>query len=140
MGRTVSNKVGNRTLNTNEYGTNTNQVTKTTYGNGDVIDFTYSVFGGVLNQKINGTTAYSWVYNTSGITSTHSDLINDLNYSYEYDSIGRLVRQNVYNSNTSALTYSSQYGYDMKSNVNRFVNVANNVPIIQCNTGDGSVC
>ena len=104
MGRTVSTKVGNRTLSTNEYGTNTSQVTKSTYGNGDYIDYTYSVFGGVVNQKINNSTAYTWNYNTSGITSTHNDLINNLNYAYEYDSIGRLVRQNVYNSETSALT------------------------------------
>jgi len=131
MGRTVSTKVGNRTLSTNVYGTNTNQVTKSTYGNGDYIDYTYSVFGGVVNQKINNSTAYTWNYNTSGIISTHNDLINNLNYAYEYDSIGRLVRQNAYNSETSALTYSSQYGYDMKNNVNRFVNIANNVPIIQ---------
>ena len=131
MGRTVSTKVGNRTLSTNEYGNNTSQITKSTYGNGDYINYDYNVFGGVTNQKINGTNAYNWTYSTSGVNTGHTDLINGLKYSYEYDAIGRLIRQNVYNSSNSALTYSSQYGYDIKNNINRFVNSAGGATLIQ---------
>ena len=124
FGNTVSTKVGSRTLSTNKYGAYNGDLASVLYGNGDSRSYQYNVFGGLLSEKVNNTPAYKWGYTTSGTNISHTDLINKLKYTYEYDSIDRLTRQYVYNTNNSALTYISEYGYDMKNNITRFTNVA----------------
>lgn len=124
FGNTVSTKVGSRTLSTNKYGTHNGDLESVAYGNGDSRSYQYNVFGGLSSEKVDNTTAYKWGYTTSGTNVSHTDLINKLKYTYEYDSIDRLTRQYVYNTNNSALTYISEYGYDIKNNITRFTNVA----------------
>lgn len=124
FGKTIATKVGNRTLSTNKYGANNGALKSITYGNGDTRAYTYNVFGSVSTQTVNNITAYKWGYTTAGRNVSHTDLINKLKYSYEYDSIGRLVRQYVYNTGNSELTYSNEYGYDLNNNVTRFANSA----------------
>lgn len=131
FGKTISTTAGNRLLSTNEYGANNGDLTKIKYGNGDTKSYTYNVFGSVTNQKINGSDAYKWTYTSAGTNLAHVDLINKLKYSYEYDSIGRLARQHVYDTSNSALTYASEYGYDENNNVTRFSNVAGGRTVTQ---------
>ena len=124
FGKTVSTKVGSRTLSTNKYGSYNGDLESITYGNGNTRSYAYNVFGQLSSQKVNNTTAYKWGYTTSGRNISHTDLINKLKYTYEYDSIDRLARQYVYNSDNSSLLYTSEYGYDVNNNVTRFTNIA----------------
>lgn len=89
FGKNYCYKDWKQNLSTNKYGANNGALKSITYGNGDTRAYTYNVFGSVSTQTVNNIAAYKWGYTTAGRNVSHTDLINKLKYSYEYDSIGR---------------------------------------------------
>ena len=64
-------------------------------------------------------TSYSWGYSTSGTTMYYRDAENNLKYLYDYDSLGRLIRQEVQNSSNSAHIGRVEFGYDIRNNLTK---------------------
>ena len=56
--------------------------------------------------------------------SDYSDYVNNRIYRYEYDSLGRIVRQYGNTRTTGANRFISQYTYDVSNNVTRAVSIA----------------
>ncbi|MBR3809583.1 MAG: hypothetical protein IKK46_04685 [Clostridia bacterium] len=93
----------------------------TTYGNNDKKTNTYNNLG--LVSKIttvnDGTskTSYSWGYNAAGGIVYHRDAENNLKYLYDYDSLGRLIRQEIQTNDTFSHVGSTEVTYDIRNNV-----------------------
>ena len=116
-GNTLQNKVGSRTLITNTFAQSDynpsnddlgapDLLTKSTYGNGDTVEYDYDRYQRVVQKKLNGTVGYDYVYNANGSVGQMVDHRNGITYLYEYDQLGRLCRVNG-NSNRAV-----SYRYD----------------------------
>ncbi len=129
FGNVTQTLVGSQPLSTNTYKSNNGAIEKTTYGNGDVRRFEYNNLG--QKTATYGTDAsststaekllYSWTYNDSGVGLTHTDHVNDLKYIGDYDSLGRLSKEEVQNSSDSAFIGSAEYGYDVRNNLTSLI-------------------
>ena len=53
---------------------------------------------------------------------THIDSVNDLRYNYEYDGIGRLIRQELRDGENATHLGATEYTYDLRNNVTRIAN------------------
>ena len=60
---------------------------------------------------------YTWTYAGDDTVRQHRDGVNGKKYRYDYDSIGRLNRFDVFNNSTDAYIGSSQFGYDKRNNL-----------------------
>ena len=117
-GNAVSTKINGKALSTNTYGANNGVLEKTTYGNGAVKQYAYDEFGNLKTVKDgNGNSLFAWYYDSSMTPLVHSDVKNNLKYYYGYDSIGRLITQEVTNRNTGAHVGSFEYTYDLRNNI-----------------------
>ena len=85
-------KVGGRVLSDNTYAANNGNLLKTTYGNGFYKEFEYDNLDRLTKTKYNGVSKYLWQYSAQGQIGLHKDLVNDMEYRFEYDSAGRLTR------------------------------------------------
>lgn len=89
-------KVGDYTLVTNEYEPYNGNLKKTTYGNGDTVEYEYDLFDRIVVEKYNGIVKYRYAYNNEGDLSSKIEVdssgntVNTVNY--EYDSLDRLIR------------------------------------------------
>ena len=129
FGNVKQTLVGSQSLSTNTFKANNGPLAKTTYGNGDIKRFTYNNFG--QKAAIYGTDAnsdstaekllYSWTYNDSGVGLTHTDHVNQLEYIGDYDSLGRLSKEETQNSETNAFIGSTEYGYDIRNNLTSLI-------------------
>lgn len=117
-GNTLSTKVGSQTLSTNTYASNNGVLTKTTYGNGSEKQFSYTNTGLVKSIKHNGVEKYLWEYTDTGVTKSHTDKENSLKYTYDYDSVGRLIRQEIQNLSGTHVG-STEVNYDVRNNVTK---------------------
>ncbi len=131
-GNKSQTKVGNQVLATNIYGTNNGALLNVKYGNEDQKTNNYNNLGLVstvkktnveINENGNKTSTekicYSWGYDASGRTTYHKDAENDLMYLYNYDSLGRIVRQEIQTRSTSAHIGSTEIAYDIRNNVTK---------------------
>ena len=122
-GNVKSTKVGGQTLSTNTYGAKNGALTTVTYGNGDKRNHNYNNLGLVsyITSDNNGAikTSYSWGYTNNGTTRYHRDAENNLKYLYDYDSLGRLIRQEIQNNTTLAHVGSTEVAYDVRNNVTK---------------------
>ena len=84
--------MGTTALVTNTYAANNGNLTKSVYGNGSTIEYVYDDLDRVVEEKIDGTTAYKWTYDNNGSLHSLTDCLNGISYSYEYDLTGRLIR------------------------------------------------
>lgn len=77
FGNDLQTKVGSRTLISNTYAKNDYNdsnddfgsvplLTKSTYGNGDYVEYDYDKYGRVVETKHNGVVTYQYKYNASG--------------------------------------------------------------------------
>ena len=60
---------------------------------------------------------YTWTYAGDDTVRQHRDGVNGKKYRYDYDSIGRLNRFDVFNNSTDAYIGSSQFSYDKRNNL-----------------------
>ena len=116
--------MGDRTLATYEYEAGNGYLKKQTYGNGDVISFTYDNLGRTKTVTYDDGTTVTYVYNGEGAvySITEEQGTNTTLYLYTYDSIGRLIGcEKKVNGETILRTYQefnehnqqTYYGYQM---------------------------
>lgn len=127
-GNESSVKIGNTTLITSEYSSNNGEISKVTYGNGDYNTFTYDKYGNVATIGVNGTTKLKNYADSSGNIVKNEDVVNKLQYNYDFDSTSRLIRSTVIDTSLSQSSqrniYATEYGYDLNNNVSSIVNRA----------------
>ena len=127
FGNVIKTKVGSTALVTNTYGTNNGLLQQTNYANNDAIRYQYNKAGIVtgIYQDNNGVSQYrkfSWDYSSNGTPREHKDGHTKLMYNYSYDSIGRLIRTDISDSQTFAYVGATEYGYDLRNNLTSIVN------------------
>jgi len=127
-GNVLETKVGSQSLSKHTYTGQDGSLASETYGNGDVVQYTYNNYGSVSAvKKGNATTTpatkYSWSYDNSGTAYKHTDSVSGITYQYRYDSIGRIISQRAYTTSTGATRYETQYGYDNNNNVTKLTNI-----------------
>lgn len=76
-------KVGDRTLLTNKYEGDLHIGEE--YGNGTSVDYIYDEEGKNIGEIVDGFMAYEWAYDDEGYILTHTDLVNEICYTYIYD-------------------------------------------------------
>ncbi len=97
---------------------------KSTYGNTHIVEYEYNDYGQTTKIKKNGTEKYLWSYNSTGMPFSHTDKENNRVYTYEYDSLGRIVRQFGGTLSTGANRFASQYRYDKSNNITKLTTIA----------------
>lgn len=83
-------------------------------------------------MKYNGSTVFRWYSNHSGAITRGMDLKNKYIFSYDYDTTGRLVRQNKTNllsSNKNQLISAFEYSYDLNNNITKLVSQNQNTTV-----------
>ncbi len=114
FGNTKQVKVEDQILVTNNYDTGNGNLNSLTYGNNQTISYAYDRFGRVSTKTgTNGT--YNYVYNAKGNLGIAKDNVNNVIYNYTYDLADRPIKLQGTNG------YSSQYGYDNNSNINKIM-------------------
>ncbi len=128
FGNVLETSVGTRKLIANQYNARNNGLSRSTYGNGDYVDYVYNAFGKISEKKVNGVSRYKWYHDSGANLSKYVDNVNNICYNYTYDSTGRLIRQYASSgtvaSNINARLYTTEYGYDKMNNVVKVVNKA----------------
>ena len=84
-GNVTSTSAGGHTLSTNTYAVLNGNLEKTTYGNGDYIEYTYDNYDRITAKKVNGTISEEYIYNNKGQTARCIDHEANLTYEYSYD-------------------------------------------------------
>ena len=91
-----------------ESGVNNGRLQELTFGNGQTVQYTYDRFDRTTAEQYNNVT-YEYAYDASGQLAKQSSTAGE-EYNYEYDSLGRLIRSNEYNSGT--LEQRTEHVYD----------------------------
>ena len=136
-GRSISTKVGSRTLGGYTYKNNySSLVSQFAYGNGDIKSYTYDNNHRVVQEKQNDEVAKTYVYDKFGNVSKETDGLKGVTTSYRYDLSGRLsgltntegqklnyvydkynrITHQHYNSGGNAVTTEYEYGKNTVSN------------------------
>ena len=115
FGNVLTVSVGNYTLVTYTYGNYNGNLLTTTYGNGTVIENVYDVLDRIIQIKYNGVVRYNYSYNGNGDLCRVEDVLNDITYNYEYDSLDRL--HSSYMTIGDNIDLISRYTYDDESRV-----------------------
>ncbi len=125
----LTTKAAGTTLMTNTYGSGNRLLTKSTYGNGDYVNYVYDDLGRTVKIKKNGSDAYSWRYNASGDTAMHTDYVNDRVYYYTYDSLGRIVAETEKTQGGDEYRFANNYVYDATNNLTKLTNTADGLAV-----------
>ncbi len=116
-GNKTQTKVGNRVLSTNTYSTEADygseqdtyrtpdKLVKSTYGNGDYVEYDYDSHKRVIGKKVNGTETVRYIYNDTGNIGEVKDLVNNISYLYYYDNLGRVETISASNRLSVRYTY-----------------------------------
>ena len=81
-----------------ESGVNNGRLQKMTFGNDQTVQYSYDKFDRTTKEQYNNVT-YEYAYDASGQLAKQTSTAGE-EYNYEYDSLGRLIRSNEYNSGT----------------------------------------
>jgi RHS repeat-associated protein len=81
-----------------------------TYGNGDVLNYSYDAFDKLEQVSYGATPLYRYAYNNSGNVGYHSDLVQNKQYWYDYDSLERLGK--ITRKDASGVLTWSQYTFN----------------------------
>ena len=132
-GNQTAVKAGDRTLERYSYAPNNGQLTKISYGNGDVQEILYDKEGRIKSRRWNGqsTDAVRYEYDDYGTLEKETDLVNGRIDKDQYDMTGRLIQSTTLEKNTGAsgeptvanthTVQSLEIGYDSYNRVNRLV-------------------
>ena len=71
-----------------------------------------------VQVKYNGVIRYKYAYNGNGDLCRIEDVLNDITYHYEYDSLDRLITS--YTTVGNSVRTISEYEYDGKSRVSEY--------------------
>ena len=111
FGNMLTAAVGGRTLSTNTYLYDTGLLSQQTYGNGDVVSFTYDKLGRTKTATYDDGRVLKYVYNGEGrlhsLTETKGS--NTVIYLYTYDSLGRLIHSEQVENGNTVLRASQRY-------------------------------
>ena len=114
-GQQTTLKVGTQTLTTNTYEAHGGNLTKTTFSNGQYVDYTYDEFDRLTDVKYNNNGRFiHYTYNSEGALSKLTygdDTIARGSYQFEYDSLGRLIRSAEYDG-SGTLVQRTEHNYD----------------------------
>lgn len=121
FGNATKTTVGSNALITKTYAEKNGLLTSEKYGNGDTKSYTYSKNGAVNGIKLNGSSskAYGWAYNGAGAPTLYRDAVNNRKFIYTYDSLGRLIKQEIQTNNGTTHIGSTEIAYDKRNNVNK---------------------
>ena len=103
-----------KTLASYSYAANNGNLTRMTYGNGQYVNYTYDAFDRVVRMEYNSGRYITYRYNAEGALAemTYGDGSTKLgSYTYEYDSLGRLIRSNEYDGSGNAVQ-RTEHKYD----------------------------
>ena len=149
FGNQISVKAGNYVLETNEYAANNGNLKKTTYGNGDTVEYEYDIFDRITAEKYNGIVKYRYVYNSEGDLSSKVEVDasgNTVNtVYYEYDSLDRLIRswEERTEDGKRTETQRTQHIYDKENRIKsqswRVGSQPTRTESYEYNTADGSL-
>lgn len=98
FGNTTTTSVGNAILASNVYGSKNGYLNHTDYGNGWRNSYTYGEMGELKKLEETGPDgtrqSYFWEYDADG--TLISTIAGNKTSNYEYDSLGRFVRENIH--------------------------------------------
>ncbi|WP_238882331.1 DNRLRE domain-containing protein [Clostridium sp. YIM B02551] len=135
VGRNTGVNVGTQKLITNAYDPITGNLTKSTYGNGNIVENGYDNLDRITSKKANGLEIAHYSYDSNGSLGLLEDRVNNVTYKYTYDLADRLAKVtdskgNVFrndfdvNNNVSKQTsiingntYSTGYNYDKDNRI-----------------------
>ena len=130
FGNMLSAKVGNKTLATYTYGPKNGPLLQQTYGNGDVLTFTYDDLGRMETATYDDGTVLTYHYNGEGTlhSVTEGDSQGNISrtYLYQYDTLGRLLSCQRLDGNQSVIRTWQHF------------NEHNQVDTVAWQTGSGS--
>jgi len=118
FGNVTKVSIGTHTLVEYEYAPNNGNLLKTTYGNDTVIENIYDKLDRIVQIKYNGVIRYKYAYNGNGDLCRIEDVLNDITYHYEYDSLDRLITS--YTTVGNSVRTISEYEYDGKNRVSEY--------------------
>ncbi|KPU45384.1 tRNA(Glu)-specific nuclease WapA precursor [Oxobacter pfennigii] len=128
LGNNTAVSAGGNTLITNEYqvikydnnkSRNTGLLSKSTYGNGQIISMSYDTLDRISARYFNGVMRHWYSYDASGSLGYHNDIANGTIYRYAYDLAGRLSRVSDSKGNVTG------FGYDLNNNGNKLAEQLN---------------
>ena len=111
FGNVTSMKVGSRTLASYQYGPNNGLLLSQTYGNGDIVSFTYDNLGRVKTTTYDDGRVLLYTYNGEGRLYSVTETLGEdvVTYVYNYDTIGRLISSEKKAGTTSLLRTHQSY-------------------------------
>ena len=80
---------GEHTLVTNEYLPHNGMISKSTYGNDQYVEYSYTKDEQVSQVSYNGTAAFTYRYDSAGNVTEMTDIASGVTYYYTSDLIGR---------------------------------------------------
>ena len=114
FGNTLQTLVGTQPLITNTFAAtdynpdndhidSSSLLTRSTYGNGDYVEYDYDQYQRVVEKKYNGVVRFQYTYNSRGNIDRLVDKGNNTTYRYYYDELGRIQR--IYGTNGLNISY-----------------------------------
>ena len=113
-------RVGEQNLSTNVYDEE-GKITKTTYGNGEYIEFVYNDLDQIVEKKYNGVAKVRYRYDKAGKLYEATDLFENVTTRYRYDLTGRILEAK--RSDGKILRYT----YDNLNRVSKITTTLNSV-------------
>lgn len=118
MGNNTAVKVGTQPLITNSYevynsNRNTGKLLESTYGNNQKVGSDYDILDRVTALKYGGTIKFKYEYDGNGNLGIKEDLVNGVQYKYNYDLANRLGKVTDNQGN------ATQYDYDLNNNLSK---------------------
>lgn len=108
FGNNTGVSVGSQKIITNNYESSTGRLLDSTYGNGQKVGYSYDTGDRITGVNYNGTLRYRNEYNAEGVLGYHEDIVNGVNYKYEYDLSNTLKR--ILDSRGRSISYSTEGG------------------------------
>ncbi len=117
LGNMLSVSVGSRNLVQNSYNSSTGALTGQTYGNGATVSFQYDDLGRKKQTTYSGGRTIDYTYTGDGQLYSALDTVgsNSVLYTYNYDSLGRLI-----GSKQSGSNIRTQYTYNTNNRLTRW--------------------